>query len=95
MNMTTNSPETMKDLGINPGAIHDYSDVSMEPISFTKESNLGWGTAWCAVHSATWDFNKSEIEVDGHTINMDNDKNQSFNALLEAWRKRMKEQEEA
>lgn len=84
---TTSDQDTMKNLGINPGQVSGYSDVSLEPISFMKEGDLGGRTAWCAQHSATiGDLGTTIVEVDGYTVIVDNNKSQSFNALLEAWR---------
>lgn len=90
---TTNSHEEMIGLGVNPGLVSHYSDLSDTPVSFSPGSNLGWGQEWVAMHSAIWNIwkgtDKEQILVDGQTITIEHGKNESFMALLTEWHKKM------
>lgn len=89
---TTNDQSTMRGLGINPGQVAEYSRVSVEPVRFERESDLGWGVEYRAQHSAdlkVWAGEpNSQIEVAGDAFTIKNGKPASYSALLAAWRER-------
>ena len=86
----TNDQAIMKQLGINPGQVHEYSNVSVEPTKFTPTNDLGWGQEWQAEHSATWDLwansERGNIMVEGHSQTIAQGKPDDFQSLLNNWR---------
>lgn len=89
---TTDDQDYMKKvLGMNPGLVNEYRyfGVSLEPISFVKENDLGWGEEWSAVHSGFngWDpLNKKNIEGRCFTVTKRRDE-RGYKALLTEWRR--------
>ena len=87
----TESNEVMIGLGVNPGMVSGYSKLSVEPVSFTKSAQLGWGDEWTADHSAfTTLWADKEISVAGlsFTVNSRVSKlggKRRFEALMKAW----------
>lgn len=92
----TNDTSVMKSLGINPGKVNDYSNVSIEPTSFRPTNNLGWGQEWVAEHSASQDLwkgtDREKIAVDGHTIVIKQGRPENFKALSKEWKEQMDEE---
>ncbi len=43
-NTFTAEESVMIDLGLNPGLVENYSEVSLEPVSFEKEEGFSWGS---------------------------------------------------
>lgn len=93
---TTDDQDYMKEvLGMNPGLVNDYRyfGVSVEPVSFVKENDLGWGEEWSAIHSGFngWDpLNKKNIEGRSITVTK-RGVERGYKALLNEW-KRAQEQ---
>ncbi len=89
MNIQTrviNDSNTLIAMGFNPGLVADYLDVSAEPTGFTKESSLGWGTEWCANHTASSAVTGEQIEVDGLVFTVDGSAG-GYKKLIKAWEK--------
>jgi len=86
----TNDDAIIRSLGINPSNATNYSDVSLEPVSFTHVESLGWGDVYQAVHSVTWDLwkdsERGQITVDGLTVNVAKGEPEEFEDLLFKWR---------
>ncbi|QWT22514.1 hypothetical protein KPL74_11055 [Bacillus sp. NP157] len=89
MNIQTrviNDPSTLVSMGLNPGLVANYLDVSAEPTGFTKESSLGWGTEWCANHTAKSAITGEQIEVDGLVFTVDGSAG-GYKKLSKEWKK--------
>ncbi|HFF3781899.1 TPA: hypothetical protein ACGCF2_000368 [Stenotrophomonas maltophilia] len=63
-NTFTAEESVMIDLGLNPGLVENYSEVSLEPVSFEKEEGFSWGSRWIAVHEAHC-HNDNRLMADG------------------------------
>jgi hypothetical protein len=50
---TTSNNDTLISLGLNPGLVENYSNVSLEPVRFRKLGSLGWGHTYEAIHSCS------------------------------------------
>lgn len=98
MEQTTSDKAVMKALGLNPGNLEHLINVSLEPVSFTPGSSLGWGKEWTAVHSADNDMMLSHqgigIEVEGRRFSVENKRSTSYNSLLRMWRELLDEDDD-
>lgn len=81
---TTSNPTTLRNLGLNPGLVDNYSDVSERPISFTNLGPGGRGTRWEAVHSGVDDMSGRKITIDGAEFSAKSSV-RSYKGLLEIW----------
>lgn len=83
-NTFTSEESVMIDLGLNPGLVENYDEVSLEPVRFEKEESFSWGSRWTAVHDARY-HNGAKLLADGKSFVVTKGK-PTFKALLGAWR---------
>ncbi|MBN5032166.1 hypothetical protein AASM09_16180 [Stenotrophomonas maltophilia] len=83
-NTFTAEESVMIGLGLNPGLVENYAEVSLEPVSFEKEEGFCWGSRWTAVHDARY-HNGGKIMGDGREFIVTK-ANPTFKTLLNAWR---------
>ncbi|HDS1834178.1 TPA: hypothetical protein QEM98_000261 [Stenotrophomonas maltophilia] len=83
-NTFTAEESVMIDLGLSPGLVENYSEVSLEPVSFEKEEGFSWGSRWIAVHEAHC-HNDNRLMADGREFVVTK-ANPTFKTLLNAWR---------
>ncbi|OBU63201.1 hypothetical protein [Stenotrophomonas maltophilia] len=74
----------MIDLGLNPGLVETYSEVSLEPVSFEKEEGFSWGSRWTAIHDARY-HNGNKLMAGGREFIVTK-ANPTFKTLLNGWR---------
>lgn len=82
----------MIDLGLNPGLVENYLEVSLEPVRFERQEGFSWGSSWTAVHVARY-HNGGKVEVDGRGFDVHTAK-PTTKRLLEAWRKEQKRRDD-
>lgn len=85
---TTSDNAILRQLGLNPGLLDDYFNVSMEPVKFEHIQSLGWGDRWQALHSCNFygsDGEKGVVEGFEFTTST---KRTSFKQLMAKWEAR-------
>jgi hypothetical protein len=81
----TAQESVMIELGLNPGMIENYAEVSLIPESFEQEDRFSWGSTWSGVHEARGPSG-GKVLVNGFSFNVTKSK-PTFKDLLNAWRK--------
>lgn len=86
----------MKRLGLNPGNLEHIVNVTLEPVSFSPGSHLGWGQEWHAVHRGDNYVMPPDqglgVEVEGFCISVENGKRTNYMSLLRMWREKCREE---
>lgn len=93
---TSDQSYMKKQLGMNPGLVdmHQYVNVTIEPVSFEFEENLGWGETWSAVHEGFYTAGQEKpslIEGGFFTFETKTHGGRGYKALLAKWRKHQEE----
>lgn len=92
---STNDEEMMRLMGLNPGLVEDYSQVSLEPVGFRYEDDWGWADTWRAKHRAYSNEMGKWVVVEGRRIVVQKGRPKSTKALLLKWRELQIEEEVA